>query len=262
MDWSACSLCKYHNPRVSDPPCVQSLDDVGLVNNGRMILCRDFCLAVPLVARDGKSRVNFIETLKSVGGVTPCDCCNVDSAVLYIPLCSVCHNTGHLLDLTPLLANTGELTDVTNELLKMAGFVPAVCEKCHEVWLKPFVPIVVVGPQRASNIVYEVARQLGGTAVVSFDTGETVSDFTERASYFLKSDGHARNLKPPKQNYRLSLPIPDNATVLFVTDWLDVSEMKSIAECVKANVLPYLLCLVTDHSREGVIALHYDEEEK
>ena len=52
---------------------------------------------------------------------------------------------------------------------------------------------------------------------------------------------------PP--TYFLSLPIPDSATVLFVTDRMDWKEMNDIMQAADTagnmNILPYILCLVS-----------------
>jgi hypothetical protein len=59
-----------------------------------------------------------------------------------------------------------------------------------------------------------------------------------------------------KKRYRLSLPIPPDATVLFVTDRFDEKEMKEIigatdeAAVGSKGFLPYILCLVRDGEEE------------
>jgi hypothetical protein len=165
--------------------------------------------------------------------------------------------------------------------------------------------LYIVGPQRAHSLVYEVARQLGGTAVVAEKFGPTsqytkdwlkcefykIAERTQDEEYrlisgqrspreqkeyertrclcrkigdFLFGDrvsGDASFVKSllkvqetieglGREGYRLSLPIPDNATVLLVTDKMDEKELNCIVETSwskpLSRVLLYILCLVTD----------------
>jgi len=109
--------------------------------------------------------MNFIKTLKSVGGVKPCTYsdCN-DGITKDDKFCPMCHGDGEVLDLAPLLAKPRDLEAPVKDL------VTQVCLK-DKFWDGAYgkdKSIHVVGPQRASNLVYEVARQLGGMAVTCF----------------------------------------------------------------------------------------------
>lgn len=219
--------------------------------------------------------MDFIETLRSVGGVKPCPTCEGRGKLSLASLrsqeermpsepCTDCHGTGQVLDLAPLLADAGgELIDVAHSLLGMAGFESGSCSVCHEVWSKPKDHIVVVGPQRASNIVYEVSRQLGGTAVVAQD--EYVPD-----EVYTSVTGRSNHACYQRKGYRLSLPIPESVTVLFVTDRMDEKEMATITDSVHNPIrwLPYVLTLVSNkdtlHGPRGadelkVISLHQEK---
>jgi hypothetical protein len=161
--------------------------------------------------------MTFIETLKSVGGVKPCPSC----AGGYIPhlnrkeeLCSNCHGKSYTLDLAPLLAKPRLLKELIGELL----YTEIDGESLLKKWYTPDTrdDLYIVGPQRASNLVYEVARQIGGTAVVSipiYDDGDVV-------------DG-----------YRLSIHISPDATVLFVTDRLGEQELTDVM-CATMKTAP------------------------
>jgi hypothetical protein len=139
---------------------------------------------------------------------------------------------------------------------------------CFGDW-KVGMNLYVVGPQRASNLVYEVARQLGGTAAVAelktkivghdpvytYKTvqGQSYGPETERTFSHFK-----REVVEP-DGYRLSLPIPPDATVLFVTDRLGpkMVEMVDTVMAVRVSttpspvVLSYLLCLVDSRQETG-----------
>ena len=193
---------------------------------------------------------DFVEVLQSIGGVKLCDmlmCKNghlpnaSDATVQHLggDVCPRCHGTGIILDLAPLLAKPKELGNVVGELCHK--FRKAVC-----FWKN----LHVVGPQRASNLVYEVARQLGGTAVMAVEM-EQPTTVIEYDSTPECNKGH----KELRIVYRLSLPIPLDSTVLFVTDRVDDSgEMLNIMEeRSKATVLPYVLCLI---AKDDVTGLH------
>lgn len=184
--------------------------------------------------------MDFIETLKSVGGVKPCPNCNMGIVphdqpdVAFTKICPRCNGSNFVLDLAPLLAKPKELEELAKvlegKLWEVAkGMIDDEGEFC------------VVGPQRANSLVYEVARQLGGTAVVAEPIVE------ER---MVSSGGYSSIPSREKQvmGYRLSLPIPDNGTVLFVTDRLQGAEhieiLHKVAESAK-TILPYILCLMS-----------------
>jgi hypothetical protein len=212
--------------------------------------------------------MNFIETLKSVGGVKPCPNREKTEGVLYEGpadfscSCSECHGTGQILDLAPLLAKPRLLSDVVISLLiskpidgipdrnltdllvsKSLVGVPDKMEFCGDRAL------YIICPARCATLGYEVARQLGGTAVVA------VPHYQSQQDTFIYDT--------------FSFPIPLDATVLFVTDRVDDSgEMLKVIETVdpKTTVLPYVLCLVAEdvtglHNRDQVlkvISLHQE----
>jgi hypothetical protein len=249
--------------------------------------------------------MNFIETLKSVGGVKPRPC-GISSQELTQAYawrhpngCPECHGTGSIIDLAPLLAKPKELEDCVRDLcfpykeISMKGLCGVCCKDlnggvgfcslpCQGIWLnthevngyayghrieqglgsygyylgkkppekacirvpmfsKNEVNLHVIGPQRASNLVYEVARQLGGTAVVA--EPDNIEDTRDGI-------GGVWNTI-----YYLSLPIPDSATVLFVTDKWDKTEMTQVVQTTitsneKAKALDYLLCLIGPEKTE------------
>jgi hypothetical protein len=198
--------------------------------------------------------MNLKATLQQLGGVKPCphthDGPNMGvkadnmymSAGGIIP-CPQCHGTGSIIDLAPLLARPKDLTDVVAEILNSPDLGSAT------KWDKTgFYGAHVVGPQRASNLVYEIARQLGGTAVVANEVKgmrnvEPVANMGDMLQFMgeLYTTGH-----------RLSLHIPEDSTVLFVTDRLDEKEMAEVVKATRLRVLcsnlPYILCLVSDRS--------------
>jgi hypothetical protein len=200
---------------------------------------------------------DFIETLRSVGGVKPCQygCPISTGAVEYNKCCPDCHGTGQVIDFAPLLAKPKELGECASELwtkLACQHMAEMVTDRvlAHEMKVQPSeVSSVfpgnrfVVGPQRAHSLVYEVARQLGGTAVVAepvqtieLEAGGTV-DVPD--DYGIRTTG-----------YRLSLPIPPDATVLLATDMMDANGYQEMCKIVdlcaqqKSTLLPYILCLV------------------
>ena len=193
--------------------------------------------------------MNFIETLNNVGGVKPCPTCE-DNGGPFIEegddtyVCENCHGTGHIIDLSPLLAKPSKLADVVISLLikgpidgiparnitdllvsKSLVGVPDKMEFCGDR------SIYIVGPQRAHSLVYEVSRQLGGNAVVV--------EFYPRDDY-----------EPT-----LSFPIPSDATVLLVTDKVNEKEMIEVVKTTipdvlshrttGGRVLPYVLSLIS-----------------
>jgi hypothetical protein len=205
--------------------------------------------------------MNFIETLRSVGGVKPCDGCTngkytiggVESPAEQA-VCGLCHGTGRIIDLAPLLAKPKDLERLLptllygNEQLKEE----LVCNErevaVHELgWC-------VVGPQRAHSLVCEVARQLGGTAVVA--EPKYAVRIKER---FLTKNGEVSRIlyetvsldmtEAVRDGYHLALHIPDTATVLFVTDRVDEIEFYQVLRAVTLGtnpkvILPFLLCLI------------------
>ena len=236
--------------------------------------------------------MNFIETLRSVGGVKPCPipndpeqaldiaCAACGKAIsfskgeVYRTWCSyVCYDHAEgVLDLAPLLAKPKELRVPVEHLIhtKCPGATDDV--DTFAVRYYDSKNIHVIGPQRASNLVYEVARQLGGMAVVVEPIRETVEKTCTMPvvpAVCVEGDSWAFT---DTIGYRLSLPIPDDATVLFVTDRLDEKEMQEITQCVSNPIrwLPYILALVSDRDelvdgprgaeRQRVIALHKERE--
>jgi len=197
---------------------------------------------------------DFIETLKSVGGVKPCPCFTLEGrgeviTCSPVSFCPACHGTGSIIDLAPLLAKPKELEDCVKELIPL--FNPPVYPSPH-----------VVGPQRAHSLVYEVARQLGGTAVVAI----TKHKIGLGEPYECHGEMHD-SPTIVANGYRLSLPIPPYATVLFVTDKTDEQEIKAIINLVtkpgnNTHTLPYVLALVSDKQAIAgfkVISLHQEK---
>lgn len=226
--------------------------------------------------------MNFIETLKSIGGVKPCPCTERrfdeegkytkmdDRIAMYVgpvlkegedPIasmqpCHLCHGTGTILDLAPLLAKPKELAPFVGlalvELFKAEGLTGFVGDKREIPIDKDY---FVVGPQRAHSLVYEVARQLGGTAVTCFDhDAETKHNLNAWANCECTCPACKRDMLSFVASYRLSLPIPPDATCLFVTDRVDEKEMNAVVLTVApepcgfrfagGTVLPYVLALI------------------
>jgi hypothetical protein len=199
--------------------------------------------------------MNFIETLKSVGGVKPCPNRKKAEGVLYEGpadfscSCPKCHGTGQILDLNLLLAKPKELELVLREHLTFLRMTDA-----HVAMPSDTGTLYVIGPQRAHSLVYEVARQLGGTAVVA----EPVQTIVETRAELLDGKRIIGVEKGPtiiqKEGYRLSLLIPPDATVLFVTDRVDEKELSAVMEATMTSApknkphefLPYVLALVSD----------------
>jgi hypothetical protein len=226
--------------------------------------------------------MNFIETLRSIGGVKSCPNCETLRASLVekygvkpsanqsiidgLSECS-CHGTGQILDLAPLLAKPKELEDCAkylvmklpevNEILQKALINP---KKDAESWAgqtRPFENLSVVGPARCTTFGYEVARQLGGTAVVTKVLAEKKNCSVCGMPYAFNEDGLHSLCECPSGHavdasvYSLSLPIPDGATVLFVTDKIDEKEIRQMVGCVKERkLLPYVLCLISQGNPE------------
>ena len=215
---------------------------------------------------------NFIGALESVGGAKRCPmCCEADGSALYPcgvgkyidprnqdQICKHCHGTGQILDLAPLLAKPRCFLPMVSELIEKAEQW-SVCGNVSlvgQIYEAPQ-PLYVVGPQRASNLVYEISRQLGGSAVVyGRDAAET------------KRQWEAGDFDPDGE--RLLGDIPPDATVLFVTDRFDEAEMASVTDSVNNPIrwLPYVLTLVSSkdvlHGPRGadelrVISLHQEK---
>jgi hypothetical protein len=252
--------------------------------------------------------MDFIETLKSVGGVKPCPCKNdeQDDVVHAVD----CHGTGQILDLAPLLANPHHLKDTAFALKEKLAEAVTVSEdgqrssNCSlrdygtkenrancliwEALSHQFSPYVI-GPQRASNLVYETSRQLGGTAVVAiedfkWEVVDTIDSGYEDIVQQMNHRGEMYRIGRKQSGYRLSLPIPPDATVLFVTDRLTKSDEEWVTAVLDSpstgipgvplyetvKYLDYVLCLVADvssfgifcgpgHSPGKVISLHQEK---
>ena len=184
--------------------------------------------------------MTFIETLKSVGGVKPCLKCSGTGDRFRLgdgqDRCNDCEGTGKILDLAPLLARPKELGECVEKLV--------IAQLPHT---QPNHGLAIVGPQRAHSLVYEVARQLGGTAVVMIEDIE-IAETTTKIMVDDVEDVVTRKVVE-RQGYRLSLPIPPDATVLFVTDRMDEGEFREVARALTLGtdpmtILPYLLCLI------------------
>jgi hypothetical protein len=180
--------------------------------------------------------------------------------------CPQCHGTDNYLDLVPLLAKPKELEGVVLSMLDRLAM-----ETDSQHWYQEEGTTgVVVGPQRAHSLIYEVARQLGGTAVVAIPQMTFGIKKTFKSRYpvgTLFESISPNDMGMEITGYNLSLPIPSDATALFVTDKYDVNEMSSLAGCVSNPIrwLPYVLSLVTDtdvhHGPRGqdnmkIISLH------
>ena len=202
--------------------------------------------------------MNFIEKLKSVGGVKLCSKC-AGGYIQHInreaELCNSCHGKTYTLDLSPLLAKPNELEYVVKEFIHQYSWGPTCAEWVVEC-CKAVNSLYVVGPQRAHSLVYEVARQLGGCAVVAEPRYECTPDGPDSSwSWSMKLS-----------SYRLSLPIPDSATVLFVTERWDTQEMSQVNMAVRAgearfSILAYILCLVSSEKHfDGleIVSLHQE----
>jgi len=192
--------------------------------------------------------MNFIETLKNVGGVKPCDSCKGTGETIYKHInddfnrivCPLCHGTGQVLDLAPLLAKPELLYDAVESLLGRL-FEKTNAEESQ--FTKPF----CVGPQRAHSLVYEIARQLGGTAVAA---EPKLDEWTDKDGSYKMSELKKGKLVKDV-GYRLSLPLQQSATVLFVTDRVDEKEVQQIVNLITKpgqdiHLLPYVLALVTN----------------
>jgi hypothetical protein len=230
--------------------------------------------------------MDFIEQLKQLGGVKPCPSCKGyllqrDAMGITGP-CPTCHATGSILDLAPLLAKPEMLLETVRSLRSTdgtrAGYFRAWWKEAQSASDNGL--LHVVGPQRASNFVYEVARQMGGTAVVAEPKYEVMCDhddtkLNDDVRVTKNKDGvfvegtYRTKAAVGIDGYRLSLPVPPDATVLFVTDRMGyedryVEEIHNIMKVMgRYNMLPYVLCLVS-HRIEGfdvrtkVISLHQE----
>ena len=190
--------------------------------------------------------MDFIETLRSVGGVKPCWQCSTPQPTppgKRITVTCFCRGTGQILDLAPLLAKPKVLGEDCARILcnklynKQDTKTPA-----FDVW-KESMNFHIVGPQRAHSLVYEIARQLGGTTVVA-EPGY-------REETLEWDDARGDQIVYCKDGYNLSLPIPSDATVLFVTDRVDEKELLWVFRALTLGrdplpILPYLLCLIGD----------------
>ena len=199
--------------------------------------------------------MNFIETLKSVGGGEPCQKCEGVGQYDGPPTkrnsigggtCEVCHGNGTVLNLAPLLAKPSCLIDLVTSLLNEVPWSdkPGPCKAMTgKVFNAP--PIYVVGPQCAHSLVYEIARQLGGSAVVTVE---------QHSHHYAQVGGAEVSIQPYMHQCKitlgLSLPIPPDATVLFVTDRVDEVEMASVTDSVSNPIrwLPYVLALISNKS--------------
>jgi len=228
--------------------------------------------------------MNFIEQLKSVGGVKPCPngCLVYEHPEELEPIekpCEVCHGTGRVIDLAPLLAKSKELEAPVFELIAglVVGMYPERMAKgkaaklpggktryrCFDQFLTDHRKrLHVVGPQRAHSLVYEIARQLGGTAVVAVEDRALDRYRSRKQTHYAITEIEAEEdtkvlMELERQgaiNYRLSLPIPDSATILFVTDRVDEKELDAIIRATWnpdmttpfPTILPYILSLVAN----------------
>ena len=156
------------------------------------------------------------------------------------PICGTCiadmlnHRTLYVGDLIPLL--TQHLVTDTE-------------------WKRNYPNLYVCGPaQGGITLAYEVARQLGGTAIFT----EPKYEVKEHASD--SGIGSFTNTTVEKSGQELKrFEIPDGATVLFVEDVITTG--KSTREMIRAvmnsahhsvTALPYVLCLV---NRSGISGL-------
>ena len=212
--------------------------------------------------------MDFLETLKQLGGIKPCEKCGGSTYEFATDRPGIkCHfcKDGAVIDLAPLLAKPYMLDRYATMLLYNSGVLSdrelmnLIDDGATSLAGKSVRTIRVVGPQRAHSLVYEVARQLGGTAMVAerivevnlitADEGlvapedESIAEFNDTYS----GDVCMRKL----YRYRLFSIVPDNATILLVTDKLVEKEMNEVyreAHCGVLDVLPYILCLVgPDH---------------
>ena len=203
-------------------------------------------------------RMNFIETLKSVGGVKPCLICGgkgsihaIEPIEVDIDSCRNCHGTGQILDLAPLLASGRYLLNQVGDLVEKL----IEADNNAESWHYPPGPthnnLHVVGPQRAAFLIYEVACQLGGTAVVA-EPEYGIKEVSRKEEHIALQVDFDRGYTIIQSGYHLSIPIPPDATCLFVTDKMDEKEMTAVVEATvcgpcgpHGNALPYMLCLVS-----------------
>ena len=214
---------------------------------------------------------SFIEALRSVGGVKPCPKC-AGGYVSHLnraeELCDNCHGKTYTIDLAPLLAKPKELSEVAFNLgahLGCAlvgadkGWVNNLCRTSDELARiigRHVKNLHVIGPQRAGNLIFKVAEQLGGTAVTVKPEEPILKDiFADMKRRGLCYDADLEIKVNAARGYRLSLPIPPDATVLFVTDKAEGEELSQIIQATDSangcvTILPYILCLVSTASAE------------
>jgi len=209
--------------------------------------------------------MDFLETLRSVGGVKPCSICpppmpsarginlikeGTDRVIegpkslpenMSNPSCSSCHGTGQVLDLAPLLAKPIILATVVHDLFFKNDDSPHSLSIAHVISEhRSRDTFHIVGPQRTSNLIYEVARQLGGTAVIVY----SVSHMHPDADLEKNNVSHVHTAP--------SLPIPPDSTVLFVTDRLSDETavvQRSISVTTGGNAFEAIILTVNDYTR-------------
>ena len=100
----------------------------------------------------------------------------------------------------------------------------------------------VCGPAMGGvTLAYEVARQLGGTAVFTEPVYKTVTTFD------MEGDDYPRTVKDGQALKRFM--IPEGATVLFVEDVITTGKstlemISAVRDATEANFLPYVLCII------------------
>ena len=234
--------------------------------------------------------MKFIETLQAVGGVKPCHECAgkgmkvertgsmVTFATNSFP-CEVCHGTGQILDLAPLLAKPSALRGIVRDLCDGMGYkdLPVFATwTVGDTVLSGRPGFYVVSPQRSASLAYALADCLDGTAVVAIPQGEYHEEVKARTDIeaSTQGSGEMQQEKESSQDhkgrtklavgYRLSLPIPPDATVLFVTDKFDRQEVLKLIDVVATEkILPYVLCLISSEDtvdgKWKVISLHQEK---
>lgn len=187
---------------------------------------------------------------------------NIDESWAHVR-CDICHGFGRTIDLAPLLSKPWALSDFASTLVEKAGF-KVMFGVAQSVDARN---ICVVGPQRAHSLLYEVARQLGGSVVTAnedfkWEVVDTFDSGYEDIVQQMNHRGETYRIGRKRSGYRLSVPVPESAKVLFVTDILDVREMKAITAAVGPHegVLPCVLCLVSRGTHEGVISLYQEDQ--
>jgi len=108
---------------------------------------------------------DFIETLRSVGGVKPCPCFTLEGSgdvITCTPVshCPNCHGTGSIIDLAPLLAKPKELEKQAGTLVYQfveddkKTYYARTDGHVHYPYPHRFKNLHIVGLLRASNLVY------------------------------------------------------------------------------------------------------------